>query len=353
MTGSTQRTPFSFKPFIASILLALSFCMVIAITAPLMAPNAAAQAPSDISKAYFSSGWFEKAGSGEWGEFDAQGNRRYTFKEVRRDNDSVFLYLKQHGVNIEINARENRIYAEWPGQARHVMHTITNMEIMAPPPAPPAAPPSQPPSPPSVNTGATTATVASATYNGGEFIKNQGQWLEITSSGTRYNFSELGHDQRHVYLYDGTRSAFVIMDLSAQEIRYSNGGAVQHLYDVSEFSVISEPEPPVSPPVTPPTPPGGGIPEAPKMTTLEKATCLATGGKIEKAGILGAERCTRPYGDGGMVCSDSSQCQGKCLAGTDDANKTGITGTCQRTDNPFGCFAEVKNGKTEFGLCVD
>jgi hypothetical protein len=30
-----------------------------------------------------------------------------------------------------------------------------------------------------------------------------------------------------------------------------------------------------------------------------------------------------------------------------------VTGVCQATDNPFGCFSEVLGGKAGPGLCVD
>jgi len=89
------------------------------------------------------------------------------------------------------------------------------------------------------------------------------------------------------------------------------------------------------------------------MSPEKRVECAASGGTVERAGILGAERCTKRYNDGGMICTDTSQCQGKCLADTGDANKSNITGTCQKTDNPFGCYAEVNNGKSEFALCVD
>ena len=322
------------------------------------APSAHAQAATDISKAYFATGWFEKNPSGEWDEYDGQGNLRYTFREIGRTDSAIKLYLKQYGVTVELETAEQRIYAEWPGQPRHVMHRITNMEIMAPTPVatPPAAPPQTPPPPPST-TQVTSSSVALAAYSGGDFIKAVNTWTENTASGARNTFREIGHDDRHVYLYDTTRGAFVILDIPGRMIRYTvNGGAVSDLYPVTEFSALSKPlslpiDPPTAPP--PPTPQEPEFPEPPKLSTLERATCIATGGTVEQAGILGAERCTRPYHDGGMVCSDSSQCQGKCIAGTDGANQSTTTGTCQQTDNPFGCYAEVQNGQTGPALCVD
>ena len=312
------------------------------------APSAHAQAATDISKAYFATGWFEKNPSGEWDEYDGQGNLRYTFREVGRTDSAIKLYLKQYGVTVELETAEQRIYAEWPGKARHVMHRITNMEIMAPPPVmTPEAPP-----PPSA---ATAATVALATHANGSFVKSGETWTEIARSGARNSYREIGRDNDRVFLYDAARRSFVILDIPGRMILGSNGGAMTSLYPVSEYSVISAPQPrPVETPVAPrPPEPEPEFPEPPKLSTLERATCIATGGTVEQAGILGAERCTRPYHDGGMVCSDSSQCQGKCIADLNGANQSAATGTCQKTDNPFGCYAEVRNGQTGPALCVD
>ena len=318
----------------------------LASTITMTAPAAHAQAPSDITKAYFQSGWFEKNPGGEWDEYDAKGNLRYTFKEIRRDNGSIFLFLKQYGVNVELDAAGQQIFAEWPGRPRHVMHKITNMEIMAPPTVtpPPVAPPVQPPTvePPAPTAPVTTENIAIAAYNGGVFEKSGQNWTERTDTGQTFSFREIGRDAERVYLFDTSRNAFIIIDTSARMIRLSDGGMIRDLHPVTDISLAM-----VSP--NPPQLPG------PKgtLSAVERATCIATGGKVERAGMLGAERCTRTFRDGGMTCSDSSQCQGKCLSGTDTANQSGITGTCQLTDNPFGCFAEVKDGNTEFALCVD
>lgn len=88
----------------------------------------------------------------------------------------------------------------------------------------------------------------------------------------------------------------------------------------------------------------------------EKA-CTAFGGSYTRAGFLGYYHCFVSYADGGEVCSDSSECEGRCMAtnasGYDPDAPDGQTGTCQKTDNPFGCFSAVVKGRVQPGLCVD
>lgn len=92
------------------------------------------------------------------------------------------------------------------------------------------------------------------------------------------------------------------------------------------------------------------------LTGEERAACEATGGYVERAGLLGAERCTRRFSDAGKTCKDSDECEGQCRAGPKTEAKGHLrlaTGVCQANDNPFGCFTNVENGTLGPGLCVD
>lgn len=93
-------------------------------------------------------------------------------------------------------------------------------------------------------------------------------------------------------------------------------------------------------------------------TAAERAACARSGGIIERAGMLGYERCTYRYSDGKAVCSDSSDCEGQCRAMGDFTNQSQnneqpVTGQCQIDDNPFGCYGEIINGRIGPMLCVD
>ena len=94
------------------------------------------------------------------------------------------------------------------------------------------------------------------------------------------------------------------------------------------------------------------------ITAAERADCSAKGGRIEGVGMFGTPACVIPYADAGKVCSNDSDCLGECLYDLDGANpvpKVGdpLEGTCEATNNTFGCFTEVDDGKAKTAVCVD
>lgn len=92
------------------------------------------------------------------------------------------------------------------------------------------------------------------------------------------------------------------------------------------------------------------------LSSEQRAACEASGGIVERAGLLGAERCTRTFSDAGSACKSSDDCEGQCRAepGTEPEGFLQLAkGVCQANDNPFGCFANVENGTLGPMLCVD
>ncbi len=84
--------------------------------------------------------------------------------------------------------------------------------------------------------------------------------------------------------------------------------------------------------------------------------CLAKGGTWGPDGMAGIPRCAIPAADAGKACKDGSECQLKsCLYnGPDLRPGQSATGTCKRTDSPFGCFVQIQNGRyVGGGVCVD
>lgn len=90
---------------------------------------------------------------------------------------------------------------------------------------------------------------------------------------------------------------------------------------------------------------------------VDVAACEAGGGTVQRAGLLGLPRCVTPYPDAGAVCSDSSDCAGRCLAADEitdyNAPSGQKRGLCEADDSPFGCFAEIIEGDTGPAICVD
>lgn len=99
---------------------------------------------------------------------------------------------------------------------------------------------------------------------------------------------------------------------------------------------------------TPKTPP-----RLPATPITNQADCTGAEGKWEKVGFLQNFTCVLATKDAGNSCTDSSQCEERCLAIADpkDTNKT--IGQCQATNQPFGCFAEMENGSPGAALCID
>lgn len=101
---------------------------------------------------------------------------------------------------------------------------------------------------------------------------------------------------------------------------------------------------------------GRGDETASQPPLLDVAACEAQGGEVRPAGLLGAERCIRPYSDAGRSCADSSECEGRCLATDwtgDETTDNASRGVCEADDNPFGCFAEINGGIVGLAICVD
>jgi hypothetical protein len=92
-----------------------------------------------------------------------------------------------------------------------------------------------------------------------------------------------------------------------------------------------------------------------------KEACESSGGSWGPIGLSETLACVMPTADGGQECSDSSECQGACVAElTQDEYATLGKGTpiykkgkCTFSTSPVGCRAYVINGKVDSMLCVD
>lgn len=94
---------------------------------------------------------------------------------------------------------------------------------------------------------------------------------------------------------------------------------------------------------------------AESLAAIDKEACAAKNGEVRQEGLLGAWRCVVPFADAGKVCRDKADCEGKCLAPPESEAVTGdeAAGVCQANDSPFGCYAEIVEGKIAAALCVD
>ena len=100
---------------------------------------------------------------------------------------------------------------------------------------------------------------------------------------------------------------------------------------------------------TTPKPP----PTTPSAPIKNEADCSTAGGEWKKVGLAGSLACVLKTKDAGKSCTDSSQCEERCLAMPDPADSTKVVGQCQVDNQPFGCFAEMENGVAGPALCID
>jgi len=94
-------------------------------------------------------------------------------------------------------------------------------------------------------------------------------------------------------------------------------------------------------------------PAKPAGPISSQADCTAAGGKWEQVGLAGSLACVLKTKDAGKSCTDSSQCEERCLATADPVDDTNMIGQCQTSNQPFGCFAEMENGAPGPTLCID
>lgn len=93
------------------------------------------------------------------------------------------------------------------------------------------------------------------------------------------------------------------------------------------------------------------------MPVAERTACLAKGGRVEGVGMFGTPACVIPYADAGKLCSNKSDCQGICMrdevGGPVPKPGDPMTGTCEATNQTFGCFTIIDKGKVVSSLCQD
>lgn len=96
---------------------------------------------------------------------------------------------------------------------------------------------------------------------------------------------------------------------------------------------------------------GASVPEGEHGYLQARADeCTAKGGDYARRGMLGRYSCAVPFADAGKVCTKASDCLGQCRVEDNEAT----TGTCQKTNDPFGCYTYLDEETGQpVGICVD
>lgn len=363
-----------------SALILTGFALSAAYVSPAGAEISAQRPNTDIAVIHFRGGRLVQSTEqyGRWFEKRNNGAINYEFFETASTPQSIELTGPNGEVKLFVDLTGKVIKGQWPGHAPKVIYTITKIEhmvfIQTPPhsqpdgckvsppvptlpcPVVPIHPPvvhppvvvdppvPQPPvvQPPVMNPYVPLPKdLKSATYADGQFMQvTHLVWEESTASGDVFHYKVVGYNEQSLYLYDAARHTFVTLDPQSKRASLAvNGGYLNSYKTLLSVSGLAE---------TPLPPTHNGV-----LTPNEKLACVQGGGFVERAGLLGAERCTTSFSDGGLVCTDSAQCQGQCRGELGSDMGAHVTGVCQSTDNPFGCFAEVVNGQAGPGLCVD
>ncbi len=366
-------------------------CIVLTFSFP-----AHAQIPSDtgvpIAKIDFPEGQFvqENRNSGTWVEYDFRGARRYDFDTISYSEQYLRLQGQQGNVQLLFDFDNKIISGEWPGHPMAKIYDIDNViylskpapepEIETPRPIIKQTPPkTTPPKPEKIepneippeetpmaevtppkkeivtkeivtvdDTPVTPVTLKVAEYKTGKFFRQNTQnWFEKSNNGTINSLNQIGYNKTSVYLYDAGRRLMIELDVADSVSRVSyEGKTLKTLYPLTNLLKDEAVEETNLTALETADRPG-------KLSPVERTQCLTKGGFVERSGLLGYERCTLRYSDGGNICIDSSNCDGKCLATPKAARENAVSGLCQITDNPFGCYSEVVAGTVGPTLCVD
>jgi hypothetical protein len=91
----------------------------------------------------------------------------------------------------------------------------------------------------------------------------------------------------------------------------------------------------------------------PDILAPKSYSCREIGGDYRPAGLLGSFHCIIQMSDSGRVCGDSSECSMGCVSYGQLNNSRNELGQCQPTNEVFGCYARVENGRVGPTICID
>lgn len=89
--------------------------------------------------------------------------------------------------------------------------------------------------------------------------------------------------------------------------------------------------------------------------TVDAAACKANGGTVKPVCRMQRPACIFTYKDAGKACTDSDQCEGRCIAadGAMPGDGETVAGVCEVDNDICGCSTEIVGGKAQAGRCVD
>ncbi len=190
-------------------------------------------------------GFYIQVGKKAWKEIGtAEGAGSFEFKEMNRDEWSVYLKDEGRSVSIQLDLHTKKVfYKDAKNLQKRPLYEILNSSAK-------------------VN-GWMVQEVTFENNGGakGKFIQKDGKgWVEVDliSGQTKFNFIEQNRDDWSVYLFDKSRNAHVQLDLHTSLVMFGSGNQKKYpIYKIvdakSEKTVtpIGKPTPPIIPASTP------------------------------------------------------------------------------------------------------
>lgn len=167
-------------------------------------------------------GTYRQTGPGTWMEDGFRpGSNRFQFRELGRDEWSVYLQDSSRNVSIQIDLWTKKImYRDAASPQGREIYRVINATGKA--------------------TGQLVSVVEFSDFAGrklGTYRKSGRGWIERSNSGRVFNFQETGRDDWSVYLLDRSRGVEIQLDLHTGKVRYGLAGqAKRDLYKISNAS---------------------------------------------------------------------------------------------------------------------
>lgn len=165
-------------------------------------------------------GYYRQIGESSWVEVGANHQVGFTFNEVRRDKDSVYLNDPSRNVSLQINLRTQRIIYSDPNN-KFDLYTVLRTSATL--------------------NGWIVSEVTFGSFAGAELGKYRQTetkaWAEFDKSGkVGFHFKEVKREDWSIYLHDASRNVSLQLDLHSQQIIYSD----QANSGVKLYKILSE-----------------------------------------------------------------------------------------------------------------
>ncbi|MGB0929350.1 MAG: DUF7452 domain-containing protein [Chitinophagales bacterium] len=193
----------------------------------------------------------------------AKGGNNYEFREMNRDEWSVYLKDESRGVSIQLDLHTKKVmYSDPRSPQKRPLYDILKSSAK-------------------VNGW----LAQEVTYSGnkgvrGKFVQKDGKgWVEVdlVKGKTIFNFTETQRDDWSVYLFDKSRNAHVQLDLHTNQVMFATNKAKKRpIYNIVDAKSVKESKPIVitKPTDKPRTPPiiAASVPQVFSHTTAKSNT---------------------------------------------------------------------------------